>query len=301
MYMHFYCYLTGGSAYLLDRESEWCYSVNKKQWFRQDLIKDTSWAYELNSSKSPFLSSCAHPYPSSVALRGELISNKHIDKSLKYYWSLRKSHENKCFLILLEENNVFFSRQSLTNPFFTFHTQQSSYAFRSTKKIYLHVLLLQKIPLSLLTLISTWFYNLLCKTSRLTKATTFNFCPRECGCMVITQCLLLHKGIRTIFYGRWIPTGVFLLCLRKKIKMKTCLPNSIGREKLFGFCMSEEKKEKKRTRNTKQCVIPYTLGYREVINAQWMKKEFTDTRMKNKGFYLIFVKIMWEEIKKDCD
>ncbi len=23
---HFYCYLTGGTAYLLDRESEWCYS-----------------------------------------------------------------------------------------------------------------------------------------------------------------------------------------------------------------------------------------------------------------------------------
>ncbi len=29
---------------------------------------DTSWAYELNSSKLPFLSSCAHPYPSSMAL-----------------------------------------------------------------------------------------------------------------------------------------------------------------------------------------------------------------------------------------
>ena len=26
MHMHFYCYLTGGSAYLLDRASEWCYS-----------------------------------------------------------------------------------------------------------------------------------------------------------------------------------------------------------------------------------------------------------------------------------
>ncbi len=26
MHMHFYCYLTGGTAYLLDRESEWCYS-----------------------------------------------------------------------------------------------------------------------------------------------------------------------------------------------------------------------------------------------------------------------------------
>ncbi len=27
MHMHFYCYLTGGTAYLLDRESEWCYGV----------------------------------------------------------------------------------------------------------------------------------------------------------------------------------------------------------------------------------------------------------------------------------
>ena len=26
MHMHFYCYLTGGTAYLLDRETEWCYS-----------------------------------------------------------------------------------------------------------------------------------------------------------------------------------------------------------------------------------------------------------------------------------
>ncbi len=32
------------------------------------LFKDTSWAYELNSSTLPFLSSCAHPYPSSMAL-----------------------------------------------------------------------------------------------------------------------------------------------------------------------------------------------------------------------------------------
>ncbi len=24
MHMHFYCYLTGGSAYLLDRGKEWC-------------------------------------------------------------------------------------------------------------------------------------------------------------------------------------------------------------------------------------------------------------------------------------
>ena len=35
----------------------------------EDLFKDTSWAYELNSSTLPFLSSCAHPYPSSMALR----------------------------------------------------------------------------------------------------------------------------------------------------------------------------------------------------------------------------------------
>ena len=27
MHMHFYCYVIGGSAYLLDRDSEWCYSV----------------------------------------------------------------------------------------------------------------------------------------------------------------------------------------------------------------------------------------------------------------------------------
>ena len=26
MHMHFYCYLAGGTAYLLDRETEWCYS-----------------------------------------------------------------------------------------------------------------------------------------------------------------------------------------------------------------------------------------------------------------------------------
>ncbi len=24
MHMHFYCYVIGGSAYLLDQESEWC-------------------------------------------------------------------------------------------------------------------------------------------------------------------------------------------------------------------------------------------------------------------------------------
>ena len=26
MHMHFYCYVTGGTTYLLDWESEWCYS-----------------------------------------------------------------------------------------------------------------------------------------------------------------------------------------------------------------------------------------------------------------------------------
>ena len=26
MHMHFYCYLTGGNAYLLDRGKEWCNS-----------------------------------------------------------------------------------------------------------------------------------------------------------------------------------------------------------------------------------------------------------------------------------
>ncbi len=30
MHMHFYCYLTGGTACLLDRKSEWCYSENDK-------------------------------------------------------------------------------------------------------------------------------------------------------------------------------------------------------------------------------------------------------------------------------
>ncbi len=34
----------------------------------EDPFKDTSWAYELNFSKLPFLSSCAHPYPSSMTL-----------------------------------------------------------------------------------------------------------------------------------------------------------------------------------------------------------------------------------------
>ncbi len=27
MHMHFYCYVIGGTAYLLDRGKEWCYSV----------------------------------------------------------------------------------------------------------------------------------------------------------------------------------------------------------------------------------------------------------------------------------
>ncbi len=34
----------------------------------EDPFKDTSWAYEVNSIKLPFFSSCAHPYPSSMAL-----------------------------------------------------------------------------------------------------------------------------------------------------------------------------------------------------------------------------------------
>ncbi len=44
MHMHFYCYLTGGTAYLLDRESEWCYSENVRKNFylcqnsREDIL-----------------------------------------------------------------------------------------------------------------------------------------------------------------------------------------------------------------------------------------------------------------------
>ncbi len=34
MHMHFYCYLSSGSAYLLDRESEWCYSEIMATWGR---------------------------------------------------------------------------------------------------------------------------------------------------------------------------------------------------------------------------------------------------------------------------
>ena len=37
MHMHFYCYVIGGSAYLLDRESEWCYSDTYVWYVRQEL------------------------------------------------------------------------------------------------------------------------------------------------------------------------------------------------------------------------------------------------------------------------
>ena len=40
--------------------------------------------------------------------------------------------------------------------------------------------------------------------------------------------IFFHKGIHTIFYGRRIPTRVLLSCQKKKIKIKTSLPNSIG-------------------------------------------------------------------------
>ena len=45
----------------------------------EDPFKDTSWAYEINSSNLPFLSSCTHPYPSSMALNLiQLFSTFHI-------------------------------------------------------------------------------------------------------------------------------------------------------------------------------------------------------------------------------
>ncbi len=39
MHMHFYCYLTGRSVYLLDRESEWCYSEMTTNLHNMDLNK----------------------------------------------------------------------------------------------------------------------------------------------------------------------------------------------------------------------------------------------------------------------
>ncbi len=49
--------------------------------YETSLYSDTSWAYEINSSKLPFLSSCAHPYPSSMALTILSLSNTPITVS----------------------------------------------------------------------------------------------------------------------------------------------------------------------------------------------------------------------------
>ncbi len=38
MHMHFYCYLTGGTAYLLDRGKEWCYSEMQEVWEMGDFL-----------------------------------------------------------------------------------------------------------------------------------------------------------------------------------------------------------------------------------------------------------------------
>ncbi len=53
-HMHFYCYLTGGTAYLLDRGKEWCYSDSGanmcNNWYNRDCVFQVTTIYNRDSA-----------------------------------------------------------------------------------------------------------------------------------------------------------------------------------------------------------------------------------------------------------